>query len=111
STPPDVIVTNEVIGITVTEGHPIVTVLDHVLLVESMLRTPAEVNAFGAALNVVVTHDGTLATRTRMKGEPHAVVQMTVLYEDIVGDAPDNPVAVEIAHRHATHGDAIAFVH
>src|SRR6185503_16271235 len=39
-----------------------------------------------------------------------AIIQMTVLDEDIVGDAPDDAVAVKVAHSHTPHGDAITLV-
>src|SRR5438094_708379 len=48
ATSPYVIVANEIVRITVAEGHPIVAILDRVLFVQPMLRAPAEVNALGA---------------------------------------------------------------
>ena len=38
-------------------------------------------------------------------------MEVTVLDQDIVGDAPDDAVAIEIAHRHPAHRDAIGFIH
>src|SRR5881296_4394422 len=37
-------------------------------------------------------------------------MQMTILDEHVVGDAPDDAVAVEIAHRYPTHRDPIALI-
>ena len=37
-------------------------------------------------------------------------MQMTVLDQHIVGNAPDDAVAVEISHRHPAHRNAIAFI-
>src|SRR2546422_6892038 len=39
-----------------------------------------------------------------------AVLQVTVLYEHVVGNPPDDPVAVGVAHRHVAHCDAITFI-
>jgi hypothetical protein len=45
-----------------------------------------------------------------MKGKSDAVVQVTVFHQDVMGDAPNDAVAIEIAHRHVSHGDAIALI-
>src|SRR4026208_19409 len=60
---PDVIVADEIVGIAVTEGHSIAAVLDHVLLIEPMLRAPAKVDAFGRTLHPVAANNGTLRAR------------------------------------------------
>ena len=75
-----------------------------------MLGAPAEVDALGGTLHPVAPDDRTLGPRTRVKGESDTIVQMTVLHEHVVGNAPDDAVAIEIAHRHPTHRDAIAFI-
>src|SRR5437773_9375098 len=45
-----------------------------------------------------------------MKSESGAIIKMTILDQHIMGDAPNDAVTVEIAHRHPTHRDAIAFI-
>ena len=60
--------------------------------------------AYDLALNVGIcgSFDRTLA--------PGTVVQVALLHENIMRNAPDDAVAVEIAHRHPTHRDPIAFI-
>ena len=110
ATPPDVIITNQVVRITVTKSHPVRAVFNNVLLIESMLGTPAKVDTLATTLHSVATDDRTLRTRARVKGESDAIMQMTVLDQYVVGNTPDDAVAVEITYSHVTHGDAIAFI-
>ena len=74
ATPSDVIITNEVVRITVTKGHSVRAVFDYVLLVESMLGAPAEVDALATTLHSVATDDRTLRPRAGVKGESDAIV-------------------------------------
>src|SRR5439155_19715863 len=107
---PNVIVANEIVRITVAEGHPIVAILDHVLFVKSVLGAPAEVDALGAMPHSVAPHDRALRSGTGVKGKPGTVVEVTVLNDHVVRNSPDDAVAVEIAHRRVTYGNAIGFV-
>src|SRR5215470_12127307 len=75
-----------------------------------MLRAPAEVNALGAVLHSVAPDNRPLGPGTRVKGQPGTVVQMALLHHDIMRNAPDDAVAVEVAHRHATDGNAIRVI-
>ena len=45
-----------------------------------------------------------------MKGKPHTVFQMAILDPHVVGDAPDDAVAVEVARRDLAHRDAITLI-
>src|SRR5262249_46884363 len=75
-----------------------------------MLRAPAEVDALAAALDSVAPDDRTLGPGTRVKGEPDTVVEVALLHDDIVRNAPNDAIAVEIAHCHATDGNSIAVI-
>ena len=75
-----------------------------------MLGAPAKVDALRGTLHPVAPDDRTLGARTGVKRESGAIVQMTVLNEHVVRNAPDDAVAIEIAHRHSAHRDAIAFI-
>src|SRR5262249_30487455 len=100
----------QIVRVFVAQCDAIGAFFDDVLFVESMLGAPAEVDALGAALHLVAADNGTLRARAGMHREPDAVVEMAVLHQHIVRDAPDDAVAVEVAHGHAAHGDAIAFI-
>jgi hypothetical protein len=45
-----------------------------------------------------------------MNGKPGAIVHKTILDQHVMGNAPDDAVAVEIAHGHLTDDDAITFI-
>src|SRR5438093_249967 len=75
-----------------------------------MLRAPAEVDALGATPHLVASDDRTLRAGSRVKGESGAAVEVTVFYEHVVRNPPDDPVAVKVAHRNIANGDAIRFV-
>src|SRR6185436_12560831 len=85
-------------------------IFDHVLFVKSMLRAPAKVDALRAVPHSISPNNGTLGTRTGMQREPGSILEMTVLDEHVVRDAPDNAVTVKITHGHVAHGDMIAFI-
>src|SRR5262249_50568135 len=107
---PNVVVPDKVVRVAVAERHPVLAILDHVLFIEAVLGAPAEIDTLGAMFHVVASDDGTLRPGIGVNGEPDAVVQVTILYEPVVGDAPDDAVAVEIAHHDVAHDDAIALV-
>src|SRR5205823_4760270 len=96
--------------IAVTEGHPIFTLFDHVLLVESVLRAPAKVDALGAALHSIFSHDRTLRSGPRVNRQPGAIIEVAVFHLHIVRNAPDDAVAVEIPHCDPRYGDPTAIV-
>src|SRR5205823_2136449 len=58
----------------------------------------------------VAPDDGALRPGTGVNGESGAVVEVTVLDDDVVRNPPDDAVTVEIAHRHLTHRNAIRAV-
>ena len=64
--PSDAAVANEIVRITVTQGHAMVEVLDQVPLVSSGLCARAEVDAIGTALDPIATDNRTLRPRTRV---------------------------------------------
>src|SRR5437870_1379171 len=75
ATSPYVIVANEIVRITVAEGHPIVAILDRVLFVQPMLRAPAEVNALGAVPHSIAPDDRTLRSGAGVKRQSGAIMQ------------------------------------
>src|SRR5262249_52960240 len=95
---PDLIIANEVVRIAVAEGHSIIAIFDHVLLVKSVLRSPTEIDALGAVPHPVAADNRTLRPRTRVQGESSPILQMTVLHEHVMGNAPDDSVAIKIPH-------------
>src|SRR5262249_35560556 len=106
----DFVVANEVIRIAVAEGHAVAAILDRVLLVEAVLGAPAEVDSLGALPHAVAANDRALGAGARVDGEADAVGQLAVFHEDVVRDAPDNAIAVEVPYCHAPDRDAIGFV-
>src|SRR5207249_4144115 len=99
------VIANQVVGIFMPQRHAIVAVIDHVLFVEAMLSAPAEVDALGTMAHAVSPDNRTLGTRTGVNSEPNAVMQLTVLHEHMVRNAPHDAVAIELADRHVPHGD------
>src|SRR5207237_1191484 len=104
----DVVLANQVVRIAVAERHSVAALFDEVLLVEPVLRSPTEVNSFGTALDTVAANDRALRTGTGVNGQPGAVVKMTILNDHVMGDSPDDPVAIEVSDGHAADGDAVA---
>ena len=63
----NLIIANEIVRVAVAKGHPILALFDHVLLVESVLRTPAKVDTLGAALHSISPNNRTLGSGPRVK--------------------------------------------
>src|SRR5205807_9637367 len=70
----------------------------------------SDVHTLGVVMHSVPAHERTLRPRTLVQRESRSIVQVTVLDEHLVGNAPDNAVAIKIAHRHFAYRDVIRFI-